>query len=171
MCVPLTLSDEQSYSDIMVVKEVFVDSEALTDKQSTVNACCSKDGVKDRGLLQSFPTWPSWPHHMQTSAALRAATCPLGMHSFLSSLVPASPPFLEGQGCSAVSPEAAFCLHAGGCSPAVIWTWIVCVPPLRNVHDVQQFLRLGNYIKHYIQGYAKLVAPSRKLTEKSAFCV
>ena len=40
-------------------------------------------------------------------------------------------------------------------------------PPLRDVHAVQQFLGLGNYFKHYIQGYAKLVAPLRKLTEKS----
>jgi len=32
---------------------------------------------------------------------------------------------------------------------------------------VQQFVGLGNYFKHYIQGYAKLVAPLRKLTEKS----
>ena len=43
---------------------------------------------------------------------------------------------------------------------SVIRDW----PPLR---DVQQFLGLGNYFKHYIQGYAKLVAPLRKLTEKS----
>jgi len=35
------------------------------------------------------------------------------------------------------------------------------------MHAVQQFVGLGNYFKHYIQGYAKLVAPLRKLTEKS----
>ena len=46
---------------------------------------------------------------------------------------------------------------------SVIREW----PPLRDVHAVQQFLGLGNYFKHYIQGYAKLVAPLRKLTEKS----
>ncbi len=40
-------------------------------------------------------------------------------------------------------------------------------PPLRDMHAVQQFVGLGNYFKHYIQGYAKLVAPLRKLTEKS----
>ncbi len=46
---------------------------------------------------------------------------------------------------------------------SVIRDW----PPLRDVHAVQQFLGLGNYFKHYIHGYAKLVAPLRKLTEKS----
>ena len=45
---------------------------------------------------------------------------------------------------------------------SVIRDW----PPLRDVHAVQQFLGLGNYFKHYIQGYAKLVALLRKLTEK-----
>ena len=35
------------------------------------------------------------------------------------------------------------------------------------MHAVQQFLGLGKYFKHCIQGYAKLVAPLRRLTEKS----
>ena len=46
---------------------------------------------------------------------------------------------------------------------AVIRDW----PPLTDVHAVQQFLGLGNYFKHYIQGYTKLVSPLRRLTEKS----
>ena len=46
---------------------------------------------------------------------------------------------------------------------SVICDW----PPLKDVHAVQQFLGLGKYFKHYIQGYAKLVAPLRKLTETS----
>ena len=46
---------------------------------------------------------------------------------------------------------------------AVIKDW----PPLQGKHAVQQFLGLGNYFKHYIQGYARLVPPLRKLTEKS----
>ena len=46
---------------------------------------------------------------------------------------------------------------------SVIRDW----PPLRDKHAVQQFLGLGSYFKHYIQGYVKLVAPLRKLTEKS----
>jgi len=44
-------------------------------------------------------------------------------------------------------------------------------PPLRDVHAVQQNLGLGNYFNSYIQGYAKLVAPLRKLTKKSMPCV
>ena len=39
--------------------------------------------------------------------------------------------------------------------------------PLKDVHAVQQLLGLGNYFKRYMLGYAKLVAPLRKLTEKS----
>ena len=46
---------------------------------------------------------------------------------------------------------------------SVIETW----PPLTDVHAVQQFLGLGNYFKHYIQGYVQLVAPLRRLTQKS----
>ena len=46
---------------------------------------------------------------------------------------------------------------------SVIRDW----PPLRDVQAVQQFLGPGNHFKHYIQGYAKLVAPLRNLTEKS----
>ena len=34
------------------------------------------------------------------------------------------------------------------------------------MHDVQSFLGLGNYVKHYIQGYTKLVLPLRELTRK-----
>jgi len=39
-------------------------------------------------------------------------------------------------------------------------------PLPKNVHDVQSFLGLGNYFKHYIQGYTKLVLPLRELTRK-----
>ena len=35
------------------------------------------------------------------------------------------------------------------------------------MHGVQPFLGLGNYFKHYIQGYVQLVAPLRKLTQKA----
>lgn len=33
--------------------------------------------------------------------------------------------------------------------------------PLRDIHAVHQFLGLGNYFKHHIQGNTKLVAPLR----------
>ncbi|DBA66174.1 TPA: hypothetical protein ACH3X2_14269 [Trebouxia sp. C0005] len=42
---------------------------------------------------------------------------------------------------------------------AVIKEW----PALRDMHAVQNFLGLGNYFKHYVQGYAQLVAPLRRL--------
>ena len=45
---------------------------------------------------------------------------------------------------------------------ATIENW----PLPKNVHDVQSFLGLGNYFKHYIQGYTKLVLPLRELTRK-----
>ena len=48
----------------------------------------------------------------------------------------------------------------------VIRDWL----PLRDVHAVQQILGLGNF-NSYIQAYAKLVAPLRKLTKKSMPCV
>ena len=38
---------------------------------------------------------------------------------------------------------------------------------LKDVHGVQQFLGLGNYFKHYIQGCLQLVAPLRRLTQKA----
>lgn len=47
---------------------------------------------------------------------------------------------------------------------AVVQKW----PPLKNVHGVQQFLGLGNYSKHYLQGYAQLIAPLWRLTKKKA---
>ena len=46
---------------------------------------------------------------------------------------------------------------------SVIKDW----PALNNVHGVQQFLGLGNYFNHYIQGYVQLVAPLRKLMQKA----
>ena len=49
---------------------------------------------------------------------------------------------------------------------SVIESW----PPLTDVHAVhavQQFLGLGNYFKHYIQGHVQLMAPLRRLTQKS----
>jgi len=50
---------------------------------------------------------------------------------------------------------------------SVIWDWL----PLGDVHAVQQILGLGNHFKNHIQGYAKLVAPLRKLTKKSMPCI
>lgn len=41
-------------------------------------------------------------------------------------------------------------------------------PALTDVHGVQQFLDLGNYFTHYIQGYVQLVAPLRRLTQKAS---
>ena len=46
---------------------------------------------------------------------------------------------------------------------SVIMDW----PALKDVHGVQQFLGLGNYFKHCIQGYVQLVAPLRRLTQKA----
>ena len=44
-------------------------------------------------------------------------------------------------------------------------------PLLRDVQAGQQFMGLGDHLKHYVHGYAELVAPSRKLTEKSVLFV
>ncbi len=39
-------------------------------------------------------------------------------------------------------------------------------PQPKNVSGVRSFLGLGNYLKRFVQGYAKLTAPLVRLTSK-----